>query len=269
MSAAREFETVEYEESDGVATIWFSRPEVRNAITHKLIEEHRLALSLAAQDDSVKALLLRGRGAGFCSGADLRELRELMDRGPQGLFGLSKRVSEWCSEIESHPKPVVAVIHGHAVAGGFEVMLACDFAIAAADARIGDFHLNRELIGGGGPSYRLPRLVGLRRAKEIVLLGKLLSGDEAAKCGLVNLAAPGQHLDEVVRDFVSPLLSRSALAVEMAKLALNQGLEAPRAAMAALEHASLAAVSQTAETRAAVEAFLDRRASPSTRAVRR
>ncbi len=117
--AGREFETVEYEVGGGVATIWFGRPEVRNAISQELIDEHREALLVARDDETAKVVLLRGAGPAFCTGADLHELRERMKQGPEGLFDLSKRVTQWFSEIENHPKPVVAVVHGHAVAGGF------------------------------------------------------------------------------------------------------------------------------------------------------
>ncbi len=140
-------------------------------------------------------------------------------------------------------------------------MLACDFAITDDDAQLGDFHLNRELIGGGGPMYRLPRIVGLLRAKEIVLLGKLLTGREAAEWGLVNLSAPVERLEDVARDFVAPLLQRARLTIELAKLGLNQGLEALRTTLAVVEHAALAALSQTEETRSTVQAFLDQHGS--------
>src|SRR5438552_5275236 len=107
-------------------------------------------------------------------------------------------------------KPTVAVVEGHAVAGGFELMISCDFAIAADDAKIGDFHIRRALFGGAGPIYRLPRYIGLRRTKELLLTGKLLTGKQCAEWGLANLSAPAEELDQAVADFIAPMKDKSA-----------------------------------------------------------
>ena len=87
-------------------------------------------------------------------------------------------------------KPTIAVVEGYAVAGGFELMISCDFCIAADDAQIGDFHIRRALFGGAGPIYRLPRYIGLRKTKELLFTGKLLSGKECEDWGLANVSAP-------------------------------------------------------------------------------
>src|SRR6186997_759806 len=106
-------------------------------------------------------------------------------------------------------KPTIAVVEGHAVAGGFELMISCDFAVAADDAKIGDFHIRRALFGGAGPIYRLPRMIGIRKTKELMLTGKLLSGSEAVDFDLINASAPAEELDQLVTDFVAPLVDKS------------------------------------------------------------
>ena len=115
---------------------------------------------------------------------------------------------------------------GYTTAGGFEIMINCDFSIASEDAKIGDFHIRRALFGGAGPIYRVPRILGERRAKELMLTGKLLTGREAYEWGLVNDVAPAEELDECVDSFVAQLADKSPFQMAITKMTLNRGLDA-------------------------------------------
>jgi len=129
----------------------------------------------------------------------------------------------------------VAVLEGYTTAGGFEIMVNCDFAIAADDAQLGDFHIRRALFGGAGPLYRLPRLVGLRKAKELMLTGKLMTGIEAKEFGLITDSAPADQLDDCVDAFVGLLADKSPYAMAITKLVVNRGLDGDTETLMALE----------------------------------
>ena len=181
-TATEEF--VQYEVTDGVCTIWLNRPEVMNCVNWGLLTQLGAALERAEDDDAVRVVLIRGRGDTFCAGADLNMLDARVPRHDEQLGARSRRSPPARSTAPSTcAKPTVAVVEGYAVAGGFELMISCDFAIVSDDAKIGDFHIRRALFGGAGPIYRLPRYIGLRKTKELLLTGKLLSGKECAGVG--------------------------------------------------------------------------------------
>lgn len=258
----KKFETLEYEKSHGgrVATIWLNRPEVLNCINSTLARERIEALQIAADDDEVRAIVIRGRGRAFCAGRDLKELNS-QALGNQaeswkivrqsGLLALS---NDWLI-----PKPTIAVVHGYAVAGGFEMMMWTDFAIVADDAKIGDFHLRRGLLGGAGPYWSVPRMIGMRRTKELFFTGKLLTGKQAADWGLANVSAPEDKLDEALDDFVKDLIDKSPLAMSWCKLTLSRSLEADRETIALLEHFMVMSNHQTKDAKEGAAAFIEKR----------
>ena len=151
------------------------------------------------------------------------------------------------------------MLEGYTTAGGFEIMINCDFAIAEEDALIGDFHIRRALFGGAGPIYRLPRILGLRKAKELMLTGKLLTGRQAYDWGLVNDVAPAQDLDECVDRFVSELTDKSPFTMWITKMAINQGLDADIQSLMVMEHLAVGNALQSEDAREGVNAFLEKR----------
>src|SRR5918911_4041434 len=195
-------EVIQYEVEDGVATIWLNRPEVMNCVNWGLLTQLGEALDRAEDDDRVRVVLIRGRGNTFCAGADLN----MLDSQFLGTTNASVKIAQVSARTYDRAfnlaKPTIAVVEGFAVAGGFELMISCDFAIAAQDAKIGDFHIRRALFGGAGPIYRLPRYIGLRKTKELLFTGKLLSGKECEAWGLANVSAPSDQLDQAIADFV-------------------------------------------------------------------
>jgi enoyl-CoA hydratase/carnithine racemase len=257
-----DYETVEYEKSeDGrVATIWLNRPEALNAINNTLAREREEALKAAAEDDEVRAILIRGRGRAFCAGRDLKELSgEALGNQAEswrivrssGLLALS---NDWLI-----PKPTIAVVHGFAVAGGFEMMMWCDMAVVTDDAQIGDYHLQRGLLGGAGPYWSVPRIIGIRKAKELFWSGKLLSGTEAAEWGLANLSVPADELETALEEFVAPFLDKSPLPLSWSKLALSRSLESDRETIGVLEHFMVMSNHQTDDAMEGATAFVEKR----------
>src|SRR5881397_2288939 len=213
-------EPIQYEVDGHVARIWLNRPHKRNSVSQQLLQELDEARIRAENDPEVRAIVIRGREGTFCSGFDLDELQGDFV-GTTGAYEIAQRSARICDSIFRSPKPSVAVLEGYTTAGGFEIMINCDFAIATEDAKIGDFHIRRALFGGAGPIYRLPRYIGLRKTKELLFTGKLLSGKECEEWGLANVSAPADQLDEAIADFVAPMKDKSAFTMRITKLAAN------------------------------------------------
>src|SRR3954466_16085238 len=252
-------EFVQYEVQDGVATIWLNRPQVKNCVNWGLLTQLGAALGRAEDDDAARVVLIRGRGNTFCAGADL----DMLDSEFLGTTNKSVKIAQVSARTFARAfdlaKPTIAVVEGYAVAGGFELSISCDFCIIADEARIGDFHIRRALFGGAGPIYRLPRYIGLRKTKELLYTGKLLSGKEAEEWGLANVSAPSDQLDQAVADFVAPMLDKSQFTMRITKLAANRGLDGDTETLIGLESMTCNVAHQPEDAREGVQAFLEKR----------
>jgi enoyl-CoA hydratase/carnithine racemase len=208
------------ERRDAVARLILNRPRTHNPLDLELIDALGAALDTLRGDPKVRAVTLEGAGGSFCAGADLKFVLGVLDDGA-ALTHYIHRIRDVFNEIERFPRPVVAVVRGFCLAGGLELMLACDFALAAEDAQIGDQHANYGLFPGGGSSQRLPRLIGERKAKELMLLGARISGKEAERLGLVNLSAPALELDTIVNEWTGLLVEKSPTGLAYMKEAIR------------------------------------------------
>lgn len=252
-------DVLQYEVKDGIATIWLNRPHKKNCINWELLMKLGAALERAEEDDEARVVVLRGRGHTFCAGADLDMLdAEFLGTSNQSIkiARVSARTFDRAFNLE---KPTIAVVEGYAVAGGFELSISCDFCIAADDAKIGDFHIRRALFGGAGPIYRLPRYIGLRKTKELLFTGKLLSGKECVEWGLANRSAPSDQLDDVVREFAAPMLDKSGFTMRITKMAANRGLDGDTETLIALESMTCNVAHHSEDAKEGVQAFLDKR----------
>jgi enoyl-CoA hydratase len=258
MARSVEVEPIQYEVDGHVARIWLNRPHKRNAVSQQLLQELDEARQRAEDDPEVRVIVFRGREGTFCSGFDLDELQGDFI-GRSGAYEVAQRSARICDAIFKSPKPSVAVIEGYATAGGFEIMVNCDFAIAADDARLGDFHMKRALFGGAGPIYRLPRILGERRAKELMLTGKLLSGREAYEWGLVNACAPAEELDACVDAFVADLADKSPFQMAITKMAVNRSLDADTETLMLVERLAVGVTLNSHDAAEGVAAFLEKR----------
>jgi enoyl-CoA hydratase len=175
------FETIIFEKKRGVAKIILNRPEVLNAMNDVMFREIGQALEDSEEDNTIRVVVITGKGRAFCTGVDLKFSREKLDsqKAREDFYRYGNRVK--MRRIVEMSKPVIAAVNGFALAGGFEIMLACDLAIASEDAQIGDQHMIYGFFGAGGSPYRLPLLVGMRKAKELIFTGKMISGKEAER----------------------------------------------------------------------------------------
>jgi enoyl-CoA hydratase/carnithine racemase len=249
-----------YEHIDrGVLTIWLDRPEAKNGMDPPMLEAFAASLSRAASRDEAKIIVIRGANGTFCTGADLGDMEDPVLDTSVGSIMLVQQVATIFRRLFDIGKPTIAAVEGWAVAGGFEIAISCDFALAAANARIGDFHIRRSLFGGAGPIYRLPRLIGLRRAKELVLTGKILSGSKAAEWGIVNAVSDPEDFDGLIARFLEGLSGHSAFCMQLTKMALNHALDADSRTLEVMGIMTQSAVMMSADAREGVSAFLEKR----------
>ena len=244
---------------DRVATVLLNRPDALNALNPDLLAELSDAIATVSRDQSIKALALRGAGRGFCAGADLIYFDQAMD-DLSILPEYVRNLNATLCALEEMPVPTIAVVHGYALAGGLELMMACDMAVVAADARIGDQHANFGLIPGGGSSQRLPRRVGMPRAMELLTTGRWLSGAEAVEWGLALRAAPAESLDAEVETLLAALRPKSRTGLAHMKALARASQDIPLRDGIALESATFTHhFATSAHPREGIQAFKDKR----------
>lgn len=213
------------DEENLVAIIYLNRPESLNAISWDMVLGLEEVLNRIEAEPRVRAALITGRGRAFSAGGDLKaylSLQQDNDAFPRFMDDLMRTFSS----IGSMDIPVVALVNGVTVAGGIELMLACDFAYAAASARIGDGHLNFGQMGGGGALSRLPRALGPAKARELIFSAELLDAETAREWGLVNRVFPDDELIEAGLEFARGVATRSARAIASAKYVMHTDMAA-------------------------------------------
>jgi enoyl-CoA hydratase len=203
------------------ATITLNRPEVMNALNLQIRKEILSALDLAENDDSVCALILTGAGEkAFSAGADVKMFQTMTPFTAREYLKTSKGAS---NKIESFPKPVIAAVNGHAIGGGLELAMSCDIIVACSNAKFGQTEINVGLIPGVGGTQRLPRRIGILRAKELIFTGDLIDALEAQRLGIVNHVFPTrEEMMKFVDVLVEKISSKSPLILRLAKDALNR-----------------------------------------------
>ena len=221
-----EYANIEVTTSGPVATLTLARPQVLNAISPSMIAEVRHALAQVAENANIKALVVRGQGRTFCAGADLVAMQEAFS-DDTSLRSYLTGFNEALFALEELPIPTIALVHGHALAGGLELLLACDLVIVAEDARIGDQHINFGLMPGGGSTQRLPRKTGRQRAMELLFTGRWLTGREAVAVGLALRAVPAEQLDHELDLLLVDITNKSRDALGWIKSAVRQGQNLP------------------------------------------
>lgn len=225
-------ELVITEDRGAVRHVVLNRPEKRNAFNLELILALDAALRAAAHDPEVRCVVLRGAGLVFSAGVDLGALSALADAG-----GLRAFRGAWvgaCAVAEEMAKPVVAQIHGACFGGALETALACDLRVVTLDAKLGLPEVRFGLVPDVGGCSRLPALVGVGRAKELILTGRTITGQEAERIGLANRAVAPDALEGAVQELLDELLAAQPVPVGLAKRIID-GAARPALALT-LEH---------------------------------
>ncbi len=252
-----DFETILYDKKDNVAWITFNRPDKLNAQNETLLSEVTAALEKAKDDDEVYVIVITGAGdRAFSAGADISMFSKWAPIDVMKWTKATRRPYEFIREI---PKPVIAMVNGIAVGGGTEISIACDIIIAAENAQFGQPEISVGVIPGGGGTQMLPRLVGEKKAKELILTGDFISAEEALQLGLVNKVVPKEKLREAVDEIIGKLKSKSPAILKFAKLAVNKSLETPLSVGIQSEGDLFALCFGTEDQKEGAKAFLEKR----------
>ena len=243
---------VEHDAERGVATITLDVPGKFNRVSMNARDELRGAFEELDRNDAVRFVVLTGAGETFTAGGDIPGF---LQRSAWDVSRLADNVAapERCS------KPVLAALRGYCFGVGLELALACDFRIAADDLQLAFPEVTIGMIPGSGGTQRLARLVGLGRAKDIVMRGRRVAAEEALALGLVTEVVPVEELDRAVSGLVEELSRHSPLALAMAKRVLNQTYEGPLAQGLELEGLAYGLLQQTHDFREGVESFVEKR----------
>ncbi len=223
------YEYILYEVSDSIATVTLNRPEKLNAYIPEMGSEVVDAFMRSRADDAVRAVILTGAGRGFCAGVDLDALKAHQAKastrqGPR--LGEEAFVRSFPLELAEFPKPVIAAINGAAIGVGVTMTLPCDVRIAAEGAKLGLTFAKLGLLPGLGSTHWLPRLVGLAKAKELVLTARVILAAEAAEIGLVNKVVPADELMKEAREVAGMMAACKPEVLAAAKRALHFGAAA-------------------------------------------
>jgi enoyl-CoA hydratase/carnithine racemase len=251
-------DTVLYEVSGPVAHVILNRPAKLNAIDDDALTMLAAHFSDIQSDTRVRAVVIRGHGRAFCVGADLGYVAQCLEEGKFADF-----LSVWhatMDAIASCSRPTIAAVHGLALAGGLELTHVCDFVVASSDAALGDQHTIYDLFPGGGATQRLPRLVGLRRAKWLLMSGDQLPAEEAARWGLVNRVVAPEDLAATAHNMAMQLASRSPALNSRIKEAVQSGMQMSLDEALAFEREVAAEYMGSTDARRGIEAFQSRAA---------
>jgi enoyl-CoA hydratase/carnithine racemase len=248
-------EFVRLETADGIGTIRLDRPPM-NALNIQIQEELREVARQVTADEAIRAVVVYGGEKVFAAGADIKEMSGM------GYVAMAARAADLSSafaSVAAIPKPVVAAITGYALGGGCELALACDWRIAAEDAKLGQPEINLGVIPGAGGTQRLTRLVGPARAKDICMSGRFVDAAEALAVGLVDKVVPAAEVYEAAVAYVSRYTAGPAQALRAAKLAIDGGLDMALASGLAWESQLFAALFATEDKAEGMAAFVEKR----------
>jgi enoyl-CoA hydratase len=241
--------------TEGVALVTVNRPDVRNAIDLSVVEGLGRVLDDLAPRGDVRAMILTGAGGkAFASGADIAELRE---RTRDDAFraintGLFKR-------LEDFPRPTIAAIVGFCLGGGMELAMACDLRVSGTSGRFGQPEVGLGIMPGAGATYRLPRLVGLGKARELIYTGEIVDAAEALRIGLVNRVVDAAEVLPAARAMAERIAAQDPLAVRVSKMSLSAHARPLGDAAMALEMLGQAVLFESPAKRERMTAFLEKR----------
>jgi enoyl-CoA hydratase len=253
-----DFENIIYSKSDAVAELTVNRPEKRNALNRAARLEMVRALEDAEKDAAIKVLVLSGAGGKcFIAGSDLTELSKFSPLQMEEF--LSTLAQRFYTQFEQLSKPVIAKIDGLCLGGGLELALACDIRIASEKARFGQPEILLGIMPGSGGTQRLSRLVGVGKAKELILTGNMIDAEEALRIGLVNHVRPSETLNDFVYTMANRMAEQSSLALKWAKKAINTSQETGLTVGLAYEALAECLLFSSKDREEGIKAFFEKR----------
>lgn len=250
------YETILTSLNEGILEITLNRIPQMNAINQQMLDELAQVAAEAEKSDAVKCVIIAGGEKFFCAGADLTEANKA--NSSFAGFNFSRKYQKCCEHFENLSKPVIAAVRGYALGGGCELMLACDFRIAAEDAAIGLPECKIGAIPGGGGTIKLPQMINPLKAKEMLCFGDPVSGKEAQAIGLVNKAVPFDEVLTEARAWAAKLAQRPPLVLRTIK-ALTALTNKDMKSLYDLESQGLGMLAASADFKEGTSAFLEKR----------
>jgi len=254
--------TIKTEQREGIFTITLNRPEAMNAFNLQMISEVSTALDNAQEDRNIKVVIMTATGKVFCAGADLKEIRGFFAGDSvksRDFDAFSQTLNGMLNKIEKLRKPVIAAINGYALAGGLELVMVCDLAVCAAHAKLGDQHANVGLLPASGGSQRLPRLIGIRKAIELLFTGDMISAQEAERLGLVNKVVATDALLSAAEEMAAKIAQKSPVATESLKKLVYDGIQVDLDTALELERGAVVRHHGTQDLKEGINSFLEKR----------
>lgn len=241
-----------------IGLITLSRPEAANAMSVQLLHELSDTLDQINGDPAVRVVLLTGAGdKAFCAGADLKERKGMSDRQVKQIVQL---IGATVAKVETLAQPVIAVLNGVAFGGGLELALACDLRIAATHVKLGLTETSLGIIPGAGGTQRLPRLIGLGKAKELIYTARRLNAEEAKNYGIIEYVYEGHEVLNKAQQLALEMAKNAPLSLVQAKVAINQGVEVDLATGLKIESLAYSALIPTEDRLEGLLAFQEKRA---------
>lgn len=253
------FKTILVEKRDQIAFITINRPEMMNALNLETMRELKESFVAMEEDREVLGVIITGSGRAFCAGADLSGAKSVDGNPNFATRSFVLEAQALMNQIESFSHPVIAAVNGFALGGGCELALACDLRIASEKAVFGLPEVTLGVIPCFGGTQRLPRLIGVGRAKELIFTGRKAKADEALTLGLVNQVVAPEALNETAETKMREIIACAPLAVKMAKTAIDKGLQMPLHYALELEADMTALLGTTEDAAEGGRAFYERR----------
>ena len=247
---------VEVTKKDHIAVVTMNRPEALNALNSTVIGELEQAVSQVEQDETVGALILTGSGRSFVAGADIGEQQPL-DIAAGRKWG--QRGSALMRRIEKLEIPTIAAVNGFALGGGCELAMSCDIILASERAKFGQPEVGLGITPGFSGTQRLPRRVGVAKAKELIFSGKMIKADEAQRIGLVNAVYAPEELLQGAMEMARSFTKNAPIAVKYAKACIDRGVQMDIDDGIAVENELFAMCFATADQKEGMTAFLEKR----------
>jgi len=252
-----DYTNILYEKRGSTGIITLNRPQSMNALNSVVFGELKHLLAQIEGDNEVRALILTGSVKYFAAGADIQEIGEITS--PVDAHEYFREARAVFSQIEDLEKPVIAAVSGFALGGGCELALACDIRLAAENALFGLPEIKIGLMPGGGGTQRLPRIVGVGVAKELLFTGDFIDAREAHRIGLVNKVFPLDSFSDDVAKMVSRIVDQPAIALKSAKLSVNGGINMDIKSAVAYEARCFELLFSTADQKEGAKAFIEKR----------
>ena len=252
------YESIIYKKEAAVAYITFNNPKQMNSITDQMLTELSQALDEAAKTPEVKVIVLMGSGRAFCSGANLglRLFKATSAIEVRAWMTLFQKIP---LQLRNIPKPIIASVNGAAVGAGANLALACDIIIASDQARFGQVFVNIGVHPDSGGTYFLPRSVGVPRACELLMTGRIIDAQEAERIGMINKVVPGDKLEAFTKDFAENLANGPPVALSMIKESINQTMEMDLLMVLEREANCQAILINSEDNQEGIKAFLEKR----------